>query len=374
MPARQRTIPVFDLHTHLPIQFPLVARPCEIPPWTAFNRGLMALANGAANFHRLRPRVSLSGAETASVSFASVLFSPADEVWGSCEPARNVMAQLRQVEVEVYRRRGWKIARNPGELRAAMDANQRCIVHCIEGGFSVGSPDAVPDLAAAGVAYVTLAHLFFRGVSACVNGIPFLDDARFSKLFPMPVEGLTAEGTKIAEAMVAHGIVIDVTHMTERAIHESAAIARVKGRPIVASHTAPRATSSEEYLLNLSDETMRCIRDTGGVIGVIAFKHWLHDPARPKERQDLTIMLRAIEHVRTIAGDDHVAIGCDLDGFIEPVEGLDRIANLGRLRNALLDAYSEDLAEKILWKNALRALMLGWSAARAPGRGAAAGV
>lgn len=361
MTTRRVPIPIFDLHAHFPMQLPLLQRPCEVPPWTAFNRGLLGIANAAANFHRLRPRVSLRGAEDASVSFASVLFHPADEVWGPCEAFRNLLSQIAEVETAVQKRPGWQVARNPKELAAAMQANQRVIVHCVEGGFGVESPDNVPALADAGVAYVTLAHLIFREISACVNAFPFMSDDSFSKIFKMPVQGLTEVGADIAECLMKHGVVVDVTHMTETAFREVAAIANDRSRPIIASHTAPRETSSDKYLLNLSDEMMHVLKETGGVVGVIAFRHWLHDPSKPDEPQDLRIMLRAIEHVRKTVGDDHVAVGSDLDGFIEPVDGLERIGNMTRLRKVLLDHYDAGLVEKILWRNALRALHAGWT-------------
>lgn len=366
MTRRRLVIPILDLHLHFPMQFPLVARPCEVevPAWTAFNQALMGAANLFFNFGR-RPRVTLPDAEEASVSFASVLHIPADEVWGPCGPFENIQNQMAQVESAVRRRPGWTVARTPAELLAAMEANGRCLFHCIEGGYSVGGPDNIPALARAGVAYITLAHLRFRGISACVNGLPFLNDGIFSALNPMPVRGLTETGVRVAEAMMDHGIIVDLTHMTETAMDEVIAMARIKSRPVMASHTVPRGTSSPTYLLNLSDEMMLKIRETGGVIGVIAFKHWLHDPTKPREKQDLRIMLRAIEHVRRVAGDDHVAIGSDLDGFIHPVDGLKRLRNFTALRRAILDSYP-GLAEKILWRNTYRTLEAGWTVMREP--------
>jgi membrane dipeptidase len=236
----------------------------------------------------------------------------------------------------------------------------------IEGGYSVGNQDNIPTLAAAGVAYITWAHLRFRGVSACVNGLPFMNDTAFAATHPMPVKGLTELGYKIADAMMDNGILIDITHMTNEAIADIITMAKTKKRPIFSSHTAPRKTSSEEYLLNLSDDRMRDIRDTGGVIGIIAFKHWLHDPSKRKEKQDLRLMMKAVGHVLSVVGEDHVAIGSDLDGFIEPVDGLDKLRNFTALRNAILEAYP-GFAEKLLWRNAYEMLKaVGWTVKRAP--------
>ena len=75
-------------------------------------------------------------------------------------------------------------------------------MHCVEGGFHLGAtPEqvdaSVTALAARGVAYVTLAHLFWRRVAANAPALPFLPDALYNRLFPQPAgERLTDLGER----------------------------------------------------------------------------------------------------------------------------------------------------------------------------------
>ena len=74
------------------------------------------------------------------------------------------------------------------------------IIHCIEGGFALGVTATeiaanVEELARSGVAYVTLAHLFWRGVATNAPAIPFVPDSLYKLLFPSRGVGLTALGT-----------------------------------------------------------------------------------------------------------------------------------------------------------------------------------
>ena len=76
------------------------------------------------------------------------------------------------------------------------------LVHCVEGGFHLGATTeqvdaSVTALAGRGVAYVTLAHLFWRRVAANAPAIPFLPDVVYSTLFPQKAGiGLTELGDR----------------------------------------------------------------------------------------------------------------------------------------------------------------------------------
>ena len=83
------------------------------------------------------------------------------------------------------------MAHDAAALDAAIAAGQTAIVHAIEGGFALGSTAAeidanVAELAGRGVAYVTLAHLFWRGVATNAPALPFLPDWLYRLVFPQP--------------------------------------------------------------------------------------------------------------------------------------------------------------------------------------------
>ena len=89
---------------------------------------------------------------------------------------------------------GATVAHDPAALDAAIAAGQTAIVHCIEGGFALGATPAeidanVAELARRGVAYVTLAHLFWRGVATNAPALPFMPDWLYKLVFTQPKSG-----------------------------------------------------------------------------------------------------------------------------------------------------------------------------------------
>ena len=100
------------------------------------------------------------------------------------------------------------------------------LIHAIEGGFHIGNDPAevqghVHTLAARGVAYITVAHLFFRQVATNAPALPFLSDGLYNRVFEQDSsEGLTPLGHELVHAMVDEGILVDLTHMGPQSIRD----------------------------------------------------------------------------------------------------------------------------------------------------------
>ncbi len=352
------------------MQLPLVNRPCDSSKQRKRNKLLLALANRVANFQnpfapRPSARYKLSDAKNARVNFGSVLYNPADELFGPCDPFENLMRQLKAATTELKKK--YAIAKTPADLKLSIEASQLVAFHCLEGGFGVGTGDQieanVATLAREGVAYITLAHLIFRDVAANVNAFPFMSDAEYERMFTMPVKGLTESGVRLCEAMCRSGIIPDITHATREAADQVFEItgARDPKLPVLVTHGAPQGGTANEHKLNLDERTIRRIRDTGGVIGVIFFDHWLLPVSASGEKRSIDLVVNAINRIRHVAGTtDCIAIGSDLDGFIEPVKGLENVGKFRDLEAKLRKSFEEPIVEGILWRNALRALSAGW--------------
>jgi microsomal dipeptidase-like Zn-dependent dipeptidase len=352
--------PIVDLHAHLPLQLTLPKRACDSPEQTKRNQCLANSANHLGNFEKGQPRFNVDDARNQGVSFGSVLYSPADELYGTCYGAENIKAQIKLVEKKLKGK--FEIARDGKEFKAKVEAGKPAAFHCLEGAFVIEKvPQDVDVLVDQRVAYVVLAHLVFRGVSGCVNAFPFFTDETYEVMFPGP-PGLTPLGKKICEGICQRGIIPDITHMTVQAAYDVFDIAKANNRPVIASHAAPQGTSAHEYKLNLCPEIIERIRDSGGVIGVIWFDHWLLPPATPKAKTSVDTVVDAVLRIRDIARTtDCIAVGSDLDGFIHPVTGLETIAKIRDLETALLNRLKDkDVVEDILWRNATRTLAYGW--------------
>src|SRR5262249_50241796 len=257
----------------------------------------------------------------------------------------NLQRQISLVN-EALPKGKFKLAKNPTDLGNFIANGIPTAFHCIEGAFSVDDPSRVSELADAGVAYIILAHLVFRRISASVNGFPFMSDEEYESMFTAPTAGLTQLGNDICVEMCKQGIIPDVTHATEKAISDVFAIADANNpkRPVIVSHGAPRGTTATEYKLNLSEATIKGINCRGGVIGVIFFDHWLLPVGTPPgtETSPQTVV-DAIKRIAQVAGTTKcIAIGSDLDGFITPVKGLENVGKMRNLETALRNAGMSD--------------------------------
>jgi microsomal dipeptidase-like Zn-dependent dipeptidase len=358
---------LIDLHAHLPMHMPYLSGLAH-PATSDLPRALLLrLANMSFNSHRGRPRVTLPLAIEGNVGgFGSVLYNPGDEFLRPVAPRpeafNNTMAQMRQVERALAADASFVLARNPEQLeRAHADSDKVGVFHCVEGAQAVGGDAAnVRRLAESGVAYMTVAHLFFRGAATCSNALPKFPDSIFNWLNPQPdAVGLTPLGRDIVEALLESGIIVDVTHASEHAQRDIFDVAaHYPDRPIISSHNSVRRIA--DYGLNLSDDTVRRIVESGGVVGIIMFGHWLL-PKGSDQKAGLSDVCRVVDALHDVTGSyDAIAIGTDLDGFITPVEGFASFASADAFANALADRFGSEVSDRLLFGNALRVLRDGW--------------
>jgi microsomal dipeptidase-like Zn-dependent dipeptidase len=310
----------------------------------------------------------------------SVLFAPFDEMdlelpYGAAPRGRyvdSILQQLQDVEAFVENEPlGATIARDPAALDAAIEAGQSAIVHCIEGGFALGGTPAEVDanvtrLAARGVAYVTIAHLFWREVATNAPALPFMPDALYRRVFAEPAVGLTMLGRAAVAAMAREGVLVDITHMSDRAVDETFATLPADV-PVIASHIGCRFAGSTEY--NLRDETIREIARRRGIMGVIVCEHWASagPPKRKLESFDdsFTLVRAHIDRIHEVTGShEFTGIGSDLDGWIKPaLPELEHLGRMRRLQEKLAETYGAEVAAQIAGGNALGLLRRAWRGA-----------
>ena len=188
----------------------------------------------------------------------------------------------------------------------------------------------------------------------------------FLEAFPEPEDiGLTELGEKLIEAMYRHKILIDISHMSERAVKETfKLVERLEGDgprehyPIIATHVGMRsagpAARAQEY--NLADDTARKIAERGGVIGLIGAQHQLGDT--PKEADSAALIKAHLDAIGAAVGDASTvaALGTDMDGFIKPtLQGFEKAEDFAKLEMWVRDAGQND-PEAILHGNAERVI------------------
>ncbi len=227
-------------------------------------------------------------------------------------------------------------------------------------------------LAERGVAYVTVAHLFWRQMATNAPALPFLPDWLYHLVFPEPDEGLTDLGRAAVSAMVDHGILVDITHMSARSRSDTFALLDerdpAKRIPVIATHMACRF-GGLEYCFD--DDTIRRVADRGGLLGCILCEHYMTNGVRRRVKSvedSVEVLCRHIDRIHDATGSyDHVAIGSDLDGYIKPaLPGLEHMGRMRDLQRSLHARYGASASEQICSGNALRVLRSAWRGAPTP--------
>jgi microsomal dipeptidase-like Zn-dependent dipeptidase len=375
-----------DLHAHYPMHVLGNEPHAGIPlgRWEAerWRAGLVNLISKLFNYEGPNdtPSVRMDLIREGDVGVVlSVLYLPFDEIdigiefgAGPGEDApRNLLDQLETVESEIEADHAGValVVRSRADLDRALGDGRTAMVHCVEGGFALGASveqvrATVATLAARGVAYVTLAHLFWRRVATNAPALPFLSDRWYHALFRQPRrEGLGELGRGAVDALVDHRVLIDVTHMSHRSLAETLdrldGNPAARGVPVIASHSACDLGRGPEY--NLDPAEIVRIAERGGVIALIDAAHYLAFKRRRQPRTLDDSIAEICRHVDAIVeltgGFDHVAIGSDLDGYIKPaLPGLKHMGEMRELQRRLRDHYGAADAEKVCSANGLRML------------------
>ena len=126
--------------------------------------------------------------------------------------------------------------------------------------------------------------------------------------------GLSNFGHAVVAEMNRLGVAIDLSHTGEQTCLDTAAATR---QPILLTHANARAVT--DRVRNKSDEVIRAVARTGGVIGVSlhGFMNWDGNPASPPS---LDLFLRHLRHVVDLVGVDHVGFGNDMAALSSPAK------------------------------------------------------
>ncbi|MDL2281194.1 dipeptidase [Selenomonadales bacterium OttesenSCG-928-I06] len=158
---------------------------------------------------------------------------------------------------------------------------------------------------------------------------------------------LTPFGIELIENMNQLGIIIDVSHLSDQGFYD---VAKYSKAPFIASHS--NARSVHNHSRNLTDDMIKIIGDTGGIIGINFEKSFLS----ANNTDFIQAMVAHINHIHKIGGIDSLALGSDFDG-IEPNPEIIDISQLYKLIDELKNnGFNDDAIDKFCSKNALRVI------------------
>ena len=153
--------------------------------------------------------------------------------------------------------------------------------------------------------------------------------------------GLTDFGKKAVRRMNELGILIDVSHLSEKSFWD---VAKISTKPICASHSNSKSVTDNPR--NLTDEQFCRIRDMKGCVGINFYPPFLGD--------DIRCIIDHIDRFLSLGGEDNIGIGSDFDGVDSLPIGISGCQDTGKVIKML--PYSEKIRKKIAYENFLRVL------------------
>ena len=331
---------IFDGHNDLLLNLWLHHRDA---PVQAFYRGI---AHGHLDYPRIQQGGMGGGLFAIFVPpqeyVARMAPERAAEPWQPQEIMWQQLVILQQLADESDGRA--QLCRDSEQIAACRAAGVLAMVAHIEGADALdGDGEALQAFWQAGVRSIgpfwNLPNRFGHGVNGAFPGSPDTGP------------GLTAAGEALIQQANALRIMIDVSHMNEKAFWDTA---RLSAAPLVASHSNAHALCPQPR--NLTDAQLLAIRDSGGLVGINFGNAFLRADGQRDSNTPLTEIVKHCDHLLTIMGSDHVAFGSDFDG-ITPPAALGDVSGLSRLLAALQEAgYDQRLTEKLAWGNWQRVL------------------
>ncbi len=230
----------------------------------------------------------------------------------------------------------FRLCKCAADITKGLAQNRVCGLLAIEGGDCLeGETGNLQKLYNMGVRCITLT---WNNANELGDGC---EDVRYG--------GLTNFGRKIVRLMQDIGIIVDISHADEKTFWDCMEECT---KPVIASHS--NAKTIFYHSRNLDDNQICAIAKARGVIGVNFYTEFIG----AEKSVHITGLLRHIEHICAIAGEDHVCIGADFDGMeslplpIRGVQDMDILfQSLARLN------YTDNVISKIAGGNLLRVIM-----------------
>ena len=160
--------------------------------------------------------------------------------------------------------------------------------------------------------------------------------------------GLSEFGRQVVAEMNRLGMIVDVSHLCEASFRD---VLQLSTEPVIASHSNAKAVC--DHPRNLSDSQLTDIKNNCGVVGINFYPYFLNNT----EKASIEDIVRHVEHICSITGEDHIGIGTDYDGIECTPEGLEGPHCMSALFDRLIQLnYSSSFIEKFSGLNFLRAI------------------
>ncbi|XP_035702820.1 dipeptidase 1 isoform X2 [Folsomia candida] len=218
----------------------------------------------------------------------------------------------------------------------------------VEGGHSIGNSIAVLRMFYnLGARYLTLTHTCNTPWADYAAGID--DPNQKTKTSGLKEVGLKEFGKKVIKEMNRIGMVVDLSHVSVQTMRDSLNVTKA---PVIFSHSSAHSICNSTR--NVPDDILRELSSNGGLVMVSFYNYFI----TCNGSASITDVIAHINHIRDVAGVDHVGIGAGFDGINYTPRGLEDVSKYPNLFAKLLEDpkwTTEDL-KKLAGNNFLRVL------------------
>lgn len=269
----------------------------------------------------------------------------------------------------------FELARTAADVERIHRAGRIASLIGIEGGYSIDdSLGLLREFHQAGVGYMTLTHS---------TTTTWADSATDAPKWG----GLSPFGEQVVKEMNRLGMLVDLSHVSEETMLDALKISEA---PVIFSHSSARGVT--DHPRNVPDTVLRMMKANGGVVMVTFVPGFINERVRawgaaraaeearlkalnpgapqavtdglkawttanPQPRATIADIVRHIQHVRDVAGIDHVGIGGDFDGVTSLPEGAEGVDAYPRILTALMaEGWTEADIRKLAGENVLRVM------------------
>ena len=354
-------MPLIDGHNDLP---------CKISEKVKSGLSQTDISQPQVEFHTDIPRMREGG---VGGEFWSVFVSP------ELKEQNFVRATLEQIDL-VYNMinrypNTFQLTLRADDVEQAFQSGKIASLIGLEGGHSIGNSLAFLRMYyKLGARYMTLTHN---------KDVSWAGSATDST----KLNGLTNFGEEVIREMNRLGMMVDLSHVSEGTMND---VLNVTKAPVIFSHSAARAFLDNPR--NVSDDILKRLTVNGGIMmvtfvtGFISkqgnkhyreyknerdrlkslpgsseefvkeeLKRWIE--ANPAPGVKLADIANHVDHIRSVAGIDHIGIGSDFDGTFSVPEGMEDVSKFPMMTAELIHrGYSDEDILKILGKNILRVM------------------
>ena len=230
----------------------------------------------------------------------------------------------------------FELATTAADVERIFKAGRIASLIGMEGGHSIdNSLTTLRMFYATGARYMTLTHSSNTGWADSCTDKP-------------ASHGLSTFGEEVVREMNRLGMMVDLSHTSPETMEDAI---RVSEAPVIFSHSGARALN--DHVRNVPDNVLEMLGKNGGVVMVNFYPVFLAKDGKAT----VADVANHMDHIRKVAGPDHVGIGSDFDGIPSVPVGLEDVSKYPALTAELLRrGWSDDDVKKALGLNVLRVM------------------